>query len=142
MTEKSSQLPQAEVELQVPFHDVDVMEVAWHGHYVKYFEIARGALLDTFDYNYPQMRDSGFSWPVIELKVRYAKPARYGQSLKVLARLVEYEMRLKVDYVVTDAETGTRLTRGHTVQVAVDMASQEMVLGSPAILFEKLEIAE
>ena len=22
---------------EVPFHDVDVMEVAWHGHYVKYF---------------------------------------------------------------------------------------------------------
>lgn len=36
----------AEVEMTVPFHDVDMMEVAWHGHYVKYFELARCALLD------------------------------------------------------------------------------------------------
>ena len=27
----------ASVELEVPFHDVDMMEVAWHGHYVRYF---------------------------------------------------------------------------------------------------------
>ena len=32
---------EAEVELEVEFHDVDAMEVAWHGHYVKYFERAR-----------------------------------------------------------------------------------------------------
>ena len=39
---------QASVELEVPFHDVDVMHVAWHGHYVKYFELARCALLRRF----------------------------------------------------------------------------------------------
>lgn len=33
---------QAEVLIEVPFHDVDVMKVAWHGHYVKYFEIEIG----------------------------------------------------------------------------------------------------
>ena len=32
---------QAEIELLVPFFDVDMMEVVWHGHYVKYFEEAR-----------------------------------------------------------------------------------------------------
>ena len=37
---------QAEIELVVPFFDVDMMEVVWHGHYVKYFEEARCALLD------------------------------------------------------------------------------------------------
>ena len=42
---------QHSVEIEIPFHDVDMMEVAWHGHYVKYFEIARCALLDQFDYN-------------------------------------------------------------------------------------------
>ena len=43
---------QAEVEIEIPFHDVDVLGVAWHGHYVKYLEIARCALLDQIDYNY------------------------------------------------------------------------------------------
>ena len=40
---------QHSVEIEIPFHDVDMMEVAWHGHYVKYFEIARCALLDQFE---------------------------------------------------------------------------------------------
>ncbi|MGE8385221.1 MAG: acyl-CoA thioesterase, partial [Pseudomonas putida] len=39
-------LLQAEVEVLVPFFDVDMMEVVWHGHYVKYLEVARCALLD------------------------------------------------------------------------------------------------
>ena len=36
----------AEVELTIPFHDVDMMGVAWHGNYFRYFEVAREALLN------------------------------------------------------------------------------------------------
>ena len=28
----------AEVEIEVPFHDIDVMGIAWHGHYAKYLD--------------------------------------------------------------------------------------------------------
>ena len=34
-----------DVEMQVPFFDVDMLEIVWHGHYVKYLEVARCALL-------------------------------------------------------------------------------------------------
>ena len=114
------------------------MEIAWHGHYVKYFEIARTALFEQIGYNYPEMRDSGFAWPIIELKMRHAKPARFGQLLKVRAHIIEYELRLKIGYVISDEKTGARLTRGHTVQVAVDMASGEMLLSSPNALTDKI----
>ena len=50
----------AEVELTIPFHDVDMMGVAWHGNYFRYFEIAREALLNQFDYGYRQMKASGY----------------------------------------------------------------------------------
>jgi acyl-CoA thioester hydrolase len=43
---------QAEVEMLVPFFDVDSMDVVWHGHYVKYFEVARCALLERIGHNY------------------------------------------------------------------------------------------
>lgn len=130
----------AEIELQVPFHDVDMMEVAWHGHYAKYFEIARCALLDQLQYNYPQMRGSGFAWPVIELRIRYAKPLRFQQWVVVRAEVAEYENRLKINYQVRDRDSGARLTKGHTVQVAVDMASGEMLFASPAVLLQKLGV--
>ncbi|WP_308364447.1 MULTISPECIES: thioesterase family protein [unclassified Microbulbifer] len=130
----------AEIELQVPFHDVDMMEVAWHGHYAKYFEIARCALLDQLDYNYPQMRDSGYAWPVIDLRIRYAKPLRFQQWVVVRAEVAEYENRLKIDYQVRDRDSGVRLTRGHTVLVAVEMSSGEMLFASPQVLLQKLGV--
>lgn len=129
---------QTSIDLQIPFHDVDMMEVVWHGHYAKYFEIARCALLDKIDYNYPQMRDSGYVWPVIDLNIRYAQPAVFGQTITVKAQIVEWENRLKINYLITDKGTGARLTKGHSIQVAVDMATREMCFASPAVLFEKL----
>ena len=133
-------LPQVEITLEVPFHDVDLMEVVWHGHYAKYFEMARSALFDTFDYNYREMKASGYAWPVIEFKVRYVQPMLLGQKIKIRASLIEYEIRLKTEYLITDALTGKRLTKAHTVQTAVDMATSELQFISPPILLEKLGI--
>ena len=131
----------AEVEVEVPFHDVDVMAVAWHGHYVKYFELARCALLRRIDYDYPQMRDSGYLWPVVDCHLKYVRPARYAQRIVVRARLMEYENRLKIAYEIRDRDSGERLTRGSTVQVAVDGRNNELQFVSPAALTERVEKA-
>ncbi|HIG65415.1 MAG TPA: acyl-CoA thioesterase [Methyloprofundus sp.] len=134
----SKPLVKCEVEIDVPFFDVDLMEIVWHGHYVKYFEIARCALLDKIDYNYMQMRESGYTWPVIDIRLRYAKPARFEQRIIVHAEISEWENRLKINYKIVDKLTGVRLTRGHSCQVAVDIKTEEMCYESPAILWKKL----
>jgi acyl-CoA thioester hydrolase len=128
------------IELQVPFHDVDMMEVVWHGHYVKYFEIARCALLDKIAYNYAQMRDSGYAWPVIDLRIRYVKPAAFSQIITIHAEIVEWENRLKINYQITDKLTGARLTKGYSIQVAIDSQTKTMCFESPRILLEKLGV--
>ena len=128
----------AEVVIQVPFHDVDLVGIVWHGHYAKYFEIARCALLESFDYNYDRMMASGYGWPVIDLRLRYVKPAQFGQNIRVRATLLEWENRLRIEYLVTDAASGERLTKGESVQVAVAIATREMCLVSPDVLFERL----
>jgi acyl-CoA thioester hydrolase len=132
----------ATVEILVPFHDVDSVGMAWHGHYAKYFEIARCALLDSFNYGYGAMRDSGFMWPVIDMRIRYVQPVRFEQRILVRATLREWENRLLIDYLITDQATGQRLTKGTTVQVAVDMKNGEMCLVSPSVLFERLGEAQ
>lgn len=132
---------QAEAEVVVPFFDVDLMAVVWHGHYVKYLEIGRCALLDKLDYNYARMSASGFAWPVIDMQLRYVAGARLGQRLTVTADLVEWEHRLKINYLIRCATTGTRLTRATTVQVAVDMSTGEMQLASPTPLLLAVEQA-
>jgi acyl-CoA thioester hydrolase len=125
-----------ETAVTVPFFDVDSMNVVWHGHYVKYLEQARCALLDAIGYGYDAMLASGYAWPVIDLQLRYMNPAIFGQRLTVRAELVEWENRLKIHYLITDAEHGTRLTRASSVQVAVRMDNREMQLVSPAPLLD------
>jgi acyl-CoA thioester hydrolase len=132
---------QIEVPITVPFHDVDMIGVAWHGHYAKYFEIARCALMDQLGYGYGAMRESGFVWPVIDMHIRYIKPLRFGQQVLVKATLKEWENRLLIHYALADASTGERLTKGTTTQVAVDMASGEMCYVSPPVLFERLGVS-
>jgi len=137
---KPTPLPSVEVAIDIPFHDVDSANVAWHGHYAKYLEVARCALLDKIGYNYVQMSESGYFWPVIDMRLRYIGPAVFQQKIRVTATLVEWENRLRIDYLISDVETGKRLTKGVTIQVAVKRDSGEMQLASPPVLLEKLGI--
>lgn len=125
-----------EIDLVVPFFDVDSLEVVWHGHYVKYLEVARCALLEDIGHDYMRMKDTGYAWPIIDLQLRYARAARFGQRLRVRAELVEWENRLKIHYTLSDAASGERLTRASTVQVAVRLADGEMQLVSPRVFVD------
>jgi len=128
-----------QIELEVPFHDVDSMGVVWHGHYVKYFEIARCALLDSFSFGYTEMGRSEYAWPVVETRVRYVQPLQYRQRFTVQAILTEWDLRLKISYLIRDKDTKRRLTKGYTVQSAVDRDKNELVMPLPAILSEKVQ---
>ncbi|PKR53129.1 acyl-CoA thioesterase [Thalassospira marina] len=123
----------------IQFYHLDPMNVVWHGNYVQFFEQARCALLDLIDYNYPQMDASGYVWPVVDMRVKYVRPCRFGQKIQITATLIEYENRLKISYLITDAQTGEKLTKGFTIQVAVEKASGEMLFRSPDFLIDKLE---
>jgi acyl-CoA thioester hydrolase len=126
--------------LSPAFHDCDAMQVVWHGHYFKYLEIARCALLQRFDYDYPQMQASGYMWPIVDARVKYIRPLRYMQALRVSARITEWENRLKMEYEIRDEANGEVLTRAHTLQVAVDAASGEMLYQCPPVLWERLGV--
>ncbi len=128
-----------EIEILVPFFDVDSMNIVWHGHYVKYFEMARCALLEKLAYNYIQMLGSGYGWPVIDLQIRYAQPLTFNQKIIVEATLEEWEHRLRFSYRIYDKSTKKRLSKGQTTQVAVDIKNKEMQFVSPDILFDKLK---
>jgi acyl-CoA thioester hydrolase len=131
----------AEVDMEVQFFDLDPMEIVWHGNYVKYLEVVRCALLDKIGYNYPQMKESGYAWPVVDMHLRYVAPATFGQKLRLRADIVEWENCLKIDYLIADAATGRRLNRATTTMVAVNIATKEMCYVSPPVLLEKLGIA-
>jgi acyl-CoA thioester hydrolase len=130
------------IEVVPAFFDIDVMEIVWHGHYVKYLELARSALLKQYDYDYPQMRDSGYAWPIVEMKLKYVRSAVFGQPLKIASRIIEWENRLRIDYLITDAASGRKLTSAQTTQVAVEIKTGEMCFVCPPVLWERLGVPE
>ncbi|RRJ82777.1 acyl-CoA thioesterase [Aestuariirhabdus litorea] len=133
-------LPGTGLELEIPFFDTDPMGVTWHGHYVKYFELARCELLKKIDFGYREMAASGFSWPVVDLRLKYVKPCRFGDRIRVSAQLAEYENRLRINYLIHNQAGNQVLTRGHSIQVAVD-GSGGLCLHSPEILLQRVRSA-
>jgi acyl-CoA thioester hydrolase len=114
------------------------MNIVWHGNYPRFFELARTALLARIGYGYAAMLASGYAWPVIDMHLRYYRPLRLGQWVDITASITEWENRLKIVYVARDAQSGLKVTTGHTVQVAVDVETESMLWQTPPILREKL----
>ena len=131
----------ASVRVKAQFYHLDPMAVVWHGNYVRFFEQARCELLEKLDYNYPQMSQSGFLWPVVDMRVKFVKPVQFGQEIEIVASLKEYENRLKIDYLVCDVDSGEKLTKGFTIQVAVAAESGEMSFVLPPEFRAKVEAA-
>ena len=128
----------ATVNLEVPFFDIDSMGVVWHGNYIKYFEIGRCELLKKINYDYNDMQASGYAWPVVDMRVKYIKPLIFRQEITIAAFLVEYENRLKIEYLITDKNTQQKFTVAYSIQVAVDAKTRKICFASPDILLNKV----
>jgi acyl-CoA thioester hydrolase len=132
MSEKIS----AETEFVVEFYDVDSMQIVWHGNYVKFFEMGRCALLDKIGFGYLEMAKSGYIWPVVDIRVKYIRPLIFRQRAVINATLVEYEHRLRIAYRIYDAETRELLTKGESIQMAVNMSTRQSCFESPECLLK------
>ena len=125
----------------VRFEEVDSMGIVWHGNYLRYFEEVRAELLDQINYGYFQMKESGYAWPIVDLKIKFIKPLKLQQTVKLVAKIIEYECQLKIQYEIFDKENKERLTKAYTTQVAIKMPDNEMCLTSPRILLTKLGVS-
>ncbi|OOX81190.1 acyl-CoA thioesterase [Snodgrassella alvi] len=130
MTEQYKQLRHSVI-IEVPFFDVDSMDIVWHGHYVKYLEVARCAFLSAIGYDYSVMKTNGYGWPIVQLNLKYVRPAVFGQKIRVEVVLKEYESCLKFDYVISDIISGKKLTKASSMQVAVCMQTRETQFQTP-----------
>jgi len=128
-----------EITLTAQFYDLDPMGVVWHGHYTRFLEQARCQLLDKIGYNYVEMQASGYIWPIVDMRIKYVRPIRFQQQFIVTATLVESENRLKIEYIIRDPVSDEVLTKAHTIQVAVDAATNELCMESPTALTDKLK---
>jgi len=123
-------LRETRVELEVPFHDVDPLNVVWHGHYYKYFEIARTRLMRSVGLEAGQLIGGRHWLMVSESKCRHGFPLRYGERFEVAAWFRDVHKRLCIAYEITNLEHGRRSARGHTILVWTDLEGR-LLLETP-----------
>jgi len=132
---------QATAQVKIPFEDVDMFNMAWHGNFTKYFESARCALLESIGHTYLHMCENGVMYPVVDLQIKFVKPVAFGRSIDVMATLIEWEHMLKIEYEIHDSLTGEIVARGSSKQAAVVMETMELLRVCPNDLAVKIMAA-
>lgn len=129
---------QASAEATPQFYDLDPMNIVWHGHYPRFLELGRVAVMDKIGYGYNEMMESGYAWPIIDMRMRYARPMRLAVPVTITAGIIEWENILRIVYAIRERDSKERVMRASTSQVALTIGTSEMHWVAPPVLREKL----
>lgn len=124
--------PETTVELTVPFHDLDPMQVVWHGNYLKYFEVARQQLFDASGVDlYAVATERGTLFPIVKTAVKYIHPLRFRDRIAVTARLKDTHRRILLAFEIRTVADGRLCAKAESEQVAVRMEDQSLLFQIP-----------
>jgi acyl-CoA thioester hydrolase len=132
MGKEKSKNQSFEVQLTVPFHDLDPLHIVWHGNYLKYFDIARFELFKNAGIDlYAYYQKTGYLFPVIKTSTKHIIPLKYGDVFHCRATVLEASIKIVTDFVIRRADTGDICARGRGEQVALKPPELEMEFEIP-----------
>ena len=119
---------------RVPFHDVDVMQMVWHGHYMKYFELARTQFMQALELDWPVIRQHGFVMPVVSSSVEHRVPLRYDELVTIRVSCEDPLLaHLILNFQIMGSDLGVRAW-GRTKQVYMALEPYELCFEQPSVL--------
>lgn len=123
----------------VPFHDLDPMQVMWHGNYLKYFDITRDALFRKLGLDlYHVYKDTQYIFPIIRTNIKHVSPLRFRDEFICRAVLKEVDYKIAVAFEIRLAEDNRISARGKSEQAAVKIPEMETMLKIPDEIRETL----
>lgn len=75
------------IQFRIRYSETDQMSFAYHGNYVQYLEMGRIELLREIGIPYKEVEASGIILPVIDLNIKYLKPANYDDLITLVTTL-------------------------------------------------------
>lgn len=78
------------VEVRVLYADTDHGGVVYYGTYPRWFEMGRAEFLRSMDVVYADLEKQGIISPVVELRCKYHKAARYDDVLIITTWIEEF----------------------------------------------------
>lgn len=82
-----SEVARAEIEVEVRYAETDAMGIVHHSNYLVWFELARTDLCRQSGYEYAEIDRGGHRLAVTGVQLRYRRPARYGEHVRVTATI-------------------------------------------------------
>ena len=114
---------ESRAQIAVRYAETDMMGIVYHGSYLPWFEVGRTTLLKECGLPYRELEAQGYLLPVIELGMKFAKPALYDDAITVITRLRERPLlRIKLDYEVRRGDD--LLVTGFTVHGFINKAGE------------------
>ena len=124
--------------IRIRYAETDQMGYVYYGNYATFFEVARVEALRSLNFSYNELEKSGIMLPVLELQIKYVKPAFYDDEIVIETSISEMpKARIKFEYK-TFNQKGDLLNFGNTTLVFVDIKTKKPTL-APIYLLEKLE---
>ncbi|MEM6395687.1 MAG: thioesterase family protein [Bacteroidota bacterium] len=117
----------------------DQMGYLYYGHYAMLYEVGRTEMLRDLGLTYAEMESQqGVMMPVMSMDMRFVRPARYDELLKIQTELLELPGQT-ISFRMRVYNEADELVNGGRVKLCfVDMKTQERV-NAPANLVEKLK---
>lgn len=113
--------PISELTVRVNYSEVDQMGVVYHARYIVWLDMARTEHLRRAGTTYREMEESGFRLVVGELQMRYRRPARYDDLVRIRCWVRELaSRRVTFGYAIERAEGGELLATGTTAMLVLD----------------------
>ncbi|WP_187263781.1 acyl-CoA thioesterase [Pontibacter beigongshangensis] len=130
---------ESEVQIRVRYAETDQMGYVYYGNYAAYYEVARTEVFRRLGIHYKEMEATGTMMPVLELKCKYIRPAKYDDLLtvKLLLRHKPKGSRILIEYEVYNEEK-VLLNVGETTMVFVTMQSGRPT-AVPELIHQKLD---
>lgn len=120
-----------DIEFRVRYAETDQMGVVYHTNYLVWCEMGRTDFIRARGMSYAEMERAGVGLAVSELSARFHAAARYDDMIRVRTTLVDLKSRsITFDYLITRAETGTRLVSARTALVSLDSSGRSIALPS------------
>ena len=109
----------SESTLRVRYAETDAMGIVHHSRYIPWFEVGRSDWLRQAGLPYSDFSAMGYYLTVVEVGVRYLKPALYDELVTVRTWVSELKSRgLRMEYEVVNARD-ERLVTGFTRHVCI-----------------------
>jgi len=85
-------------QVRVRYAETDQMDVVYHGNYAQYFEVGRAESIRQLGFTYADMEKMGIIMPVVDVHVRYLRPALYDDLLTIKTFLKEMPLHHKIEF--------------------------------------------